>query len=353
MAEEKVMTLDWPQMRWVDEPETLGPLLRKQLLECWRDVSNAGGAVGFPFSPVSPQQVLSALEAMLRSLNEPQNRLLLATIKGELAGWLFLAGNSSELTAHWAQVRRVQTALGFRRLGVGKALMTEVARAARDDLKLEQLHLELRSGRGLEAFYKSCGWQEVGRWPAALRFPDGDHDEILMVLSLTMKATFSLRRTTPADWSEIRHLRLEMIRDTPTAYAETVEEALGADEAQWRKRGERGTARNGLEVVAIAENGSWVGTMGAFVPSPGTVPLLVGVYVAPAFRGPQVGVADALLASMEEWARAQSNQLTLHVHEDNVRARKYYERRGFTMTGQTFAYKVDPAKRELEMVKEL
>lgn len=172
------------QTRWLTAPAMVDPFVQRQLLECWREVSNAGGAVGFPFPPVSNEQVLSSLDAMIKSLDKPANRLLLATIDKELAGWLFLAGNSSELTAHWARVLRVQTALGFRKRGVGHALMAEVARAAAEDLTLEQLHLELRSGMGLEAFYQSCGWQEVGHWPGALRLPEGDQDEVLMVLYL-------------------------------------------------------------------------------------------------------------------------------------------------------------------------
>lgn len=173
------------QMRWLTAPEMAGPVVRRQLLECWREVSNAGGAVGFPFPPVSDDQVMVSIDAMVQSLDEPTNRLLLATINGELAGWLFLAGNSNELTAHWARVLRVQTALDFRKRGVGRALMTEVARAATEDLTLEQLHLELRSGMGLEDFYQSCGWKEIGRWPAALRLPEGDQDEVLMAMALS------------------------------------------------------------------------------------------------------------------------------------------------------------------------
>ncbi|PYI69735.1 GNAT family N-acetyltransferase [Arthrobacter livingstonensis] len=183
------------QMRWLTAPAMVGPVVREQILECWRDVSNAGGAVGFPFPPVSGDQVLCSIESMVQSLENPASQLLLASIEGELAGWLLLAGNSNELTAHWARVLRVQTALGFRKCGVGRALMGEVARAATEDLALDQLHLELRSGLGLEDFYMSCGWQEVGRWPAALRLPEGDRDEVLMALSLprTVETTVTAR----------------------------------------------------------------------------------------------------------------------------------------------------------------
>lgn len=173
------------QMRWMAAPAMVDPVVRRQLLECWRDVTNAGGAVGFPFPPVSDEQVRSSLDAMVQSLDESANRLLLASINGELAGWLFLAGNSSELTAHWARVLRVQTALGFRKRGVGACTHGRGSRAATEDLALDQLHLELRSGMGLEDFYRSCGWQEIGRWPGALRLPEGDQDEVLMTLPLS------------------------------------------------------------------------------------------------------------------------------------------------------------------------
>ncbi|WP_374199830.1 N-acetyltransferase family protein [Arthrobacter sp. SO5] len=105
-----------------------------------------------------------------------------------MAGWLLLAGNSSELTAHWARVLRVQTALDFRNCGVGRALMEEVARSATEDLALEQLRLEVRAGMGLEGLYQSCGWREIGRWPEALRLPGGDRDEVLMALALKRNA---------------------------------------------------------------------------------------------------------------------------------------------------------------------
>ena len=164
---------------------------------------------------------------------------------------------------------------------------------------------------------------------------------------------FLIRSTVDDDWREIRELRLEMSRDTPTAYTETLETALGHDEAEWRMRGARGASENGIAIAAIAESGRWIGTMAGFVPDPDTGPILVGVYVSPDFRGSTVGLTDALLMSVESWARTESAQLTLHVHEDNIRASTAYERRGFVVTGHTVEYNLDPTKKELEMVKTL
>ena len=165
--------------------------------------------------------------------------------------------------------------------------------------------------------------------------------------------TFSIRPTTEADWNELRTIRLEMIQDTPTAYAETLDDALRVNEAGWRTRAERASAAHGAQIVAISDGGEWVGSMGGYVPDPETGALLVGVYVAPQWRGRQVGLTDALLTYIEEWARTEGSTLTLHVHEDNLRARRYYERQGFLATGQSVPYNLDPTKNELEMLKRL
>ena len=171
-------------LQWLTEPSMVDAHTRHQLLNCWRDVSNAGGAVGFPFLPVEDAQVLPAVDAMVDSLDPLLSRLLLATVDESLAGWLLLVGNTSKLTAHWGRVLRVQTAIAHRGTGIGRSMLTEVSRAARDDLGLEQLHLELRADLGLESFYSACGWREVGRWPAALRLSgDDDRDEVLMLLT--------------------------------------------------------------------------------------------------------------------------------------------------------------------------
>ena len=172
-------------LQWLTEPSMVDARTRHEILSCWRDVSNAGGAVGFPFLPVEDAQVLPAVDAMIDSLDPLVCRLLLATVGESLAGWLLLVGNTTKVTAHWARVLRVQTAVAYRRTGIGRSMMTEASRAARDDMGLQQLHLELRAGLGLESFYAACGWREVGRWPAALRLSGDDYrDEVLMVLEL-------------------------------------------------------------------------------------------------------------------------------------------------------------------------
>jgi GNAT superfamily N-acetyltransferase len=81
-----------------------------------------------------------------------------------------------------AVLSRVQTDLAFRGTGLGRLLLSEAARRAHE-LGLQQLHIAVRGGQDIERFYARLGWQEIGRWPAALRLgPGDDRDEGLMTV---------------------------------------------------------------------------------------------------------------------------------------------------------------------------
>ena len=92
---------------------------------------------------------------------------------------------------------------------------------------------------------------------------------------------------------------------------------------------------------------------GGYIPKGTTGPLLVGVYVAPDYRGDAIGVTRLLLEAVEDWAREHGDTLRLEVHEDNPRARRFYEKRGFTLTGRSREYELEPGGLELEMIKPL
>jgi len=170
-------------MEWITEPASLSDDRLADLVGCWTRVSNAGGAVGFPFLPVDESTVRAAAEDM-RSALGAEHRLLVMLDGEDLIGWLILQLNTSPLTAHWAVVARVQTDLRYRGLGYARELLAETARTARS-LGLEQLHIAVRGGQGIEGFYLNLGWQIVGRWPAALRLgPEDDRDDIMMMLTL-------------------------------------------------------------------------------------------------------------------------------------------------------------------------
>ena len=165
-------------------PGDADPAVRREMTACWIAVTNAGGAAGFPFPPVSGEQVTPAVDALAAGLAPQRNRILLARVDGALAGWVALSRDPSPLIAHWGTVHHLQTHLGHRRQGIGSALMCRLRQVARDEMGLEQLHLAARGGMGLEDFYARLGWEVTGRWPRKLRLaPDDTRDEILMILT--------------------------------------------------------------------------------------------------------------------------------------------------------------------------
>ncbi|MFD0078007.1 GNAT family N-acetyltransferase [Streptomyces sp. NPDC127166] len=165
-------------------PEQVTDVLASDLVDCWTEVSDAGGAAGFPFPPVDPAEVAAAVDRIVTGLDPASSRLVVATVDGALAGWLCLRRGTDPLVAHWGTLHHVQTRLGVRGRGIGAGLVRRAREIAREEMGLEQLRLAARGGVGLEEFYGRLGWREIGRWPGALRLAaDDDRDEILMVLT--------------------------------------------------------------------------------------------------------------------------------------------------------------------------
>jgi ribosomal protein S18 acetylase RimI-like enzyme len=164
---------------------------------------------------------------------------------------------------------------------------------------------------------------------------------------------YEIRRVRAEDWQRLRDLRIEMLRDTPKAFLETVEHALRRSDRDWRARAERDAAdRRSARFVAETPQGELIGAMGCYTDRPGRATLFA-VYVTPAWRSK--GVAEALLVPTAAWARdvLGGRDLYLLVHEENARARAFYRRLGFVETGGTTPYELDPRELEIEMVRPL
>jgi GNAT superfamily N-acetyltransferase len=152
--------------------DAVDPDLRRRLLACWTEVSNAGGAVGF-VPPVTEADVVPALDALLGRVAQGRERLVVLWVGDEVAGWAVVSLSVSPLRRHWATVLRVQVHPSRQGQGLGRVLMTGVHDAARG-LGLEMLHLTVRDGYGLEGFYAGLGYREFGRMPGAIRLAPGD-----------------------------------------------------------------------------------------------------------------------------------------------------------------------------------
>ncbi len=157
--------------------------LRAELLACWVDVTNAGGAVGF-VPPVGPEDVAPVLDRLLEGVAAGRDVLCVLTVDGGTAGFAALVGSSSPLRRHWGTVLRVQVHPTRQGTGLGRALMAGVHRIAAER-GWEFVSLTARGGTGVDAFYRALGYTEVGRMPGAVRVaPGDDRDEILLARRL-------------------------------------------------------------------------------------------------------------------------------------------------------------------------
>lgn len=158
-------------------------VLRRELLNCWTDVSNAGGAVGF-VPPVTTDDVEPVLTHLLEGVHSGRDVLAVLTVDGATAGWASIVGSTAPLRRHWGTVLRVQVHPSRQGLGLGRALMSGVHDIARER-GYEFIYLTARGGTGVDGFYRGLGYREVGRVPGAIRVaPGDDREEILLQLPL-------------------------------------------------------------------------------------------------------------------------------------------------------------------------
>ncbi|MFF3739840.1 GNAT family N-acetyltransferase [Streptomyces sp. NPDC002566] len=162
------------------------PDLRDGVLDLWTDVSNAGGAVGF-VAPVSREAIRPELVRALAQIAEGRTRLLVGHDEsGRVAATAFITFNTHRLMTHWVWLYTVMVHPRHQGKGHGRDLLAAAAEAARGFDGVEAIRLSCRGGLGLEDFYASCGYKEVGRVPGAIRVaPGDDRDDITLLLPLT------------------------------------------------------------------------------------------------------------------------------------------------------------------------
>jgi GNAT superfamily N-acetyltransferase len=178
---------------------------------------------------------------------------------------------------------------------------------------------------------------------------------------------YTVRPVRGHEWREVRAVRLAALSDdaAPMAFLESYDDAARRPDEFWQDRargssldaGHRAGAR---QFVAVADDGTWVGTATVLVERAGARDYegttieedgghVVAVYLRPEHRGR--GVMERLFASAADWLRELGlSRVRLHVHADNARAQGLYERVGFRPTGATSTSSIGP---EIEMAMPL
>jgi GNAT superfamily N-acetyltransferase len=152
----------------------------------------------------------------------------------------------------------------------------------------------------------------------------------------------------PDDWKAWRELRLAALEEAPYAFGSQLADWVDAPEQRWR---DRLSVPSAYQVIASLD-GTPVGMAGGFLTDePGTAEL-VSMWIAPPGRGQ--GVGDALMTTIETWARsADATILELSVADGNDPAHKLYLRNGFVDADKLGDLMADGVRRELVMHKSL
>ncbi|WP_217235299.1 GNAT family N-acetyltransferase [Streptomyces sp. AC555_RSS877] len=160
------------------------PAFLHELTLLWTAVNNAGGAVGF-VGETTYEEVRPETDQYAQSLAAGRHRLIAGLdLDGRLRATAFLGLNAHRLQGHYAWLTTVMIDPSLQRGGHGRALLAAAEEHARA-LGLEAIKLTCRGGTGLENFYASVGYKEVGRVPGGLRVAADDYrDDIMMWLPL-------------------------------------------------------------------------------------------------------------------------------------------------------------------------
>lgn len=148
----------------------------------------------------------------------------------------------------------------------------------------------------------------------------------------------------PERWREVRHLRLEALLDTPTAFAASYEEESALSEEVWIARLTTAYERDGNMTFFAEVDGALVGMAGANWPARAKlrhVAEVYSVYMSPAQRG--TGLASRLLQTLLDELRRldQIEKVRLAVTAGSPAPLRLYQKLGFEIVGT--------ARRELKI----
>ena len=158
----------------------------------------------------------------------------------------------------------------------------------------------------------------------------------------------TVRSLGEEDWQEFRAIRLAALRDSPDAFAASVDAEEGFEEDFWRLRLRRSTR---LVAVLLEVEGSTVGqsvgvvSLGEGKDEEGRVAEIFGLWVAPDARG--TGVATKLVEASADRARRDGRtHVSYWVGTDNGRAVAFASGIGFRPTDFRRPMRVTPGAGE-------
>jgi ribosomal protein S18 acetylase RimI-like enzyme len=143
-----------------------------------------------------------------------------------------------------------------------------------------------------------------------------------------------IRRIRADEGLAYREVRLRALKQAPDAYGTTFAEASTRTETEWTEFARRSAESETFALFVLDRgDGSLAGlaaiSMEEGVPEEGTV---FQMWIDEDLRGTEWG--SGLLAAAERHGESLgARSITLSVEDDNPRARRFYDRAGYTLTG--------------------
>ncbi|WP_141992907.1 GNAT family N-acetyltransferase [Bacillus sp. B4EP4a] len=139
-----------------------------ELSDLLMQVVKDGASIGF----LPPMKRSEAIDYWSGALN-PDVILFVAKLKGEIVGSVQLHSCSKQNGGHRAEIAKLMTHTGYRRNGIGRSLMLEAEKRAKQEGRT-LLVLDTREGDPSNALYTSLGYIQAGRIPDYAKSANGE-----------------------------------------------------------------------------------------------------------------------------------------------------------------------------------
>ncbi|KAI0431233.1 acyl-CoA N-acyltransferase [Xylaria sp. FL1042] len=170
-----------PVVSRVEDPTTLTkylPSLQHLLQRCVND-DPASSSIGF-LAPLSDDIAIRHWLDLQPSISgsRPENTLLVATVGDDFViATVVIARALKQTHAYKGEIRKLLVHPDVRRGGLGRAMMEEAERVAREELAIEMLVLDTATATPARLFYLKTGWTEWGICPGyAMDAAGNKHD---------------------------------------------------------------------------------------------------------------------------------------------------------------------------------
>ena len=162
----------------------------------------------------------------------------------------------------------------------------------------------------------------------------------------------TLERISPDNAAAFRMVRLQALKEDPTAFGSTYAKESELTEAEWLKRAARWSNERSVGYLAM-DQGLPCGIVASYLDEEDPRRAhVVSMGVSATHR--RSGLGTLLIDAIQSWATAQgASELQLMVTNVNHAAMQFYKRLGFVWNGVTAPYPNDASMFEYQMVKSL